>query len=270
MKCFKLTLAIALGAFLLATMSAEATWYSRQTGNWDDVNTWSTIAPGGAVAANVPQVDGDVQVCNGHTVTVRTTTNSVDIVTVNNGGILNMESTNTPTIGILIVQESITVQSTGTFYFNERTDAQPIVRAADLLCELDGTFTMTETQGGLFDDATGSFEVADGDTVTFVGAYEATISAPIEVDGIFKVDGALVTITGDIAAGSAGWFWVNSGTMTLADAVNIIAGAHFYVTGGAMVFDEDVVTNGGFKQTGGAVTANTGDSFQATGAFVAL
>ncbi len=237
----RLTPVVVLGAFFLAATSAEATWYSRQTGNWDDVNTWSTTACGGAVAANVPQVDGDVQVCNGHTVTVRTTTNSVDTVTVNNGGILNMESTSAPSTGILVAQESITVEATGTFNFNESNDARPELRADAAGVALDGTFCVSGLAGALLSGSNGacSFAVRAGATVWFGG--------PLTNETTIVVNGGSLTFGGSTT--NNGIMVVNSGRLTFGGGVN----------------DGTIIANGGFIMFSGGGPNNALGTLSAVG-----
>lgn len=61
--------------FCISFSGFSATYYTRQNGNWNDPNTWSTAACGGAAAASYPgAVAGDVvNICNGHAVTVTAT-----------------------------------------------------------------------------------------------------------------------------------------------------------------------------------------------------
>jgi len=47
----------------------SATYYSRQSGNWNDPNTWSTSVCGGGAATTTPGPSDVVIICSGHTVT---------------------------------------------------------------------------------------------------------------------------------------------------------------------------------------------------------
>jgi len=66
------------------------TLYSRQTGNWNDVNTWSLVACGGTqtVAGITPSAFHDVVICNTHTVTLAQN-EACNNLTINSGGTLN-------------------------------------------------------------------------------------------------------------------------------------------------------------------------------------
>ena len=60
------------GTFSLCVNNIGTTYYSRQSGAWNDVNTWSTIGYGGAIATSFPN-GGDVANIRNHDVSVTTT-----------------------------------------------------------------------------------------------------------------------------------------------------------------------------------------------------
>ena len=280
--------AIVLAAFFLAATTAEATtWYSRDGGgDWDDVSTWSIVACDGVQAANVPQADGDVVICDGDTVTVTTTTNSIDTLTVNNGGTLNMESVGggTPSTGILVVQESITVEATGTFNFNESIDARPELRADGAGVALEGTFSVLGTAGALLSgsDETCSFAVDAGETVWFGGPLtnETTIVVnggsltfggsttnngtitiywgSLTFGGLTTNNGTIIAIGGSVAISAA---MDNSETLVLAGSTVTISGCIdnneiVVISGGTVTISGDIDNNGVITISGGTVTIN--------------
>ena len=67
--------------------SSAATYYTRVTGNWNALTTWSTVGCGGAMAATFPAAGDNIIVCVGTTVTVNINT-TIANVTINSGGTL--------------------------------------------------------------------------------------------------------------------------------------------------------------------------------------
>lgn len=52
------------------TEADETKFYSRQSGNWNDINTWSHVSHAGPVATSIPNSQNDIFIGNGHTVTL--------------------------------------------------------------------------------------------------------------------------------------------------------------------------------------------------------
>lgn len=72
----------AFGDFFIAEI-AGARFYSRQTGNWNDIATWSTVDYYGGVAPRLPNLETDrVYIGNGRTVTIDASNPRVRSVTV--------------------------------------------------------------------------------------------------------------------------------------------------------------------------------------------
>src|SRR4030066_508925 len=73
------SLARRLGTILLILVCYSSfveaiTYYTRvPAGNWSSTTTWSTVAGGGAAAASIPGAGDDIEICNGHVITVDVT-----------------------------------------------------------------------------------------------------------------------------------------------------------------------------------------------------
>ncbi len=267
MKCFKLTLAIALVAIFLSavTVEAQTTYYSHGVGNWNDSNTWYTGSCTSGKNGGTYPVSGDTaNICASSTVTVSSANGTavVAVVLIADSGsaILTMEDG-----GLLRVETSLTVSGSGVCRFNT-ANTRPNLQAASPSVDLSGTIAFPGTAGGQLtsENSTDYFDVPSG-TCTFSGSYG------VENDARLYVSGGTLNIENEIEAASGGWFKVSSGTMDFnhITARTITSGADFYVAGGTMRFREDITTDGGFKQTGGTVTVDAGEAFTATGAFVA-
>lgn len=97
-----------------------------------------------------------------------------------------------------------------------------------------------------------------------------TVTGTLENDGIALVNGANMTFSGQLDTGSTGMFRVASNhTMTFTDGSEVTGdiAAHFNVQNGTMVFSGSHSTTGGYKQTGGKVQADAGETFEAEGAY---
>ena len=63
-------LALLTFVLLAASQSSATAYFTRGSGNWSGVSTWSTVACGGAAAASVPAAGDTVTLCDGNAVTV--------------------------------------------------------------------------------------------------------------------------------------------------------------------------------------------------------
>jgi hypothetical protein len=272
MKLFKLTLTVAIVA-LLSNAAMATTWYSQGTHDWGTNNAWNTTRNGSGVDGN--PADGDkVVIQDGHTVTIASTTNSVEGVYIEDGvsgGTINMRSS-----GNLKVREYIT--NNAAFIFGESTNSTPVVTAdatSATACEIRGVFTMSGSKGGQFTitaDSGNSFKVESREEVIFEDAYDIDIAASIENDGIIHAsDAGDITFSTEVSNNSTGLFRVTHADAIMKfdmenGAANMTS-ADFKISAGAMYFHESVQTSGGFQQTGGTVQVDAGKSFTATGAY---
>ncbi len=135
--------------------------------------------------------------------------------------------------------------------------------------ENDGTITATNSS------ITISGDVLSGSTGTFrANGANMTFSGDVENDGTIDARGGsdlTFNSTSLINAGSSGLFSAGSSSTDMifnhASAVTITSGADFLITAGRMYFQQDLETDGGFKQTGGTIEADAGEVFKATGAY---
>jgi hypothetical protein len=282
MKLFKLTLTIAVVAcFAAATTTEAADISSNGTGGgaWNQAGSWS---------GGIPGPDDNVTILNGDDIVVNDETASVDTVLVQNGGTLTMQST-VSTQSILVVQNSLKVDSSATFRFNESTYDRPIVRADAARCDLAGEFGGIGSQGGMFDDSGSGhdFEIINSEAVSFTLSNtitvdtaiwcvsgSLTVSTDIENDGEIRADGGTVTFASGstLNDNSAGWFMVTDDSSTMQfdhnDSTVPSMSAHFRATHGTLDIDESITTSGGCRLDSGTTVAVAGGAvFTATGAY---
>ncbi|GEM_PF-485477 len=95
------------------TPIVDVTYYSRQTGNWNNTNSWSTQSHTGSAASQIPnaQEDEDVVIGNNHTISVSSAqeVSNLGELTVKNSGTLAVTSSGTLTLN------QFTVIGNGTF-----------------------------------------------------------------------------------------------------------------------------------------------------------
>jgi hypothetical protein len=119
----------------------SATFYTRQTGNWSDPNTWSTVACNGAAASSVPGAGDDVIITcsnNARTVTVdgNYTCRDLTIGTANQNAIIQINT----------VGNSLTI--TGVLTFNTANNNRTYrLNAGPGIVNINGTFGGWGTTG---------------------------------------------------------------------------------------------------------------------------
>lgn len=101
-------------------VAVQVTYYSRTTGDWNASSSWSTQSHTGTAASSTPNVqNGDkAQIGNSHTISVTTTEDitSMDEITVENTGTLQVENGGTLILGdfVIIGNGTFSVASGGT------------------------------------------------------------------------------------------------------------------------------------------------------------
>ncbi len=73
-------------------IAITGTYYSRQTGNWNDPASWSESSHTGGVAGRAPVAGDEVIVGNGHTITLTESVSNNESITINSTGILRLET----------------------------------------------------------------------------------------------------------------------------------------------------------------------------------
>jgi hypothetical protein len=120
-----------------------ATFYSRQTGNWNLSTTWSTASCGGASAASVPGTNDVVFICNTHSVSV-TANSNVTSVTIQNGGTLTTGTTGGGANRTLTISGNFIILSGGTYVHNNNQDAATTVFAGTESFAIGSNFRVTK------------------------------------------------------------------------------------------------------------------------------
>ena len=282
MKCFKLTLAIALAAIFVSAVTAEALERRSTTGGrWQDTGTW--------VGGTVPVDGDDVIIEEGHIVTVEYGTAEVNTIVIRDStaeddtpGELHLKSGAT-----LAVRVSIDVEDTqavpGVFDSIDTTTTTPIVQASRISSAvtdtLDGPYFCGAALGINYtgENSDDAFQLLSGGTMTSTGG-KTTMSADFENDGLITANGTAnnydIEFDGScaLATGCAGKFEVTTANaemiFTLSGNVAISAAdCDFNISAGRMQFSRVVSTTGGYQQTGGTCLVDAGDSFTATGAY---
>jgi len=107
----------------LSAFQAVKVYYSRLSGNWSDVNSWSSVAVGGAVdgtipGANNPVVIGDAT--NNHTITVPVGYNNIVVggLQISKGSVLDIQTTTGHNFGAI---PDTKIQGNGTLKISSTT-----------------------------------------------------------------------------------------------------------------------------------------------------
>jgi hypothetical protein len=112
-KTMKTKILLVLLLFIVSLCNSfSQTYYSRQSGNWNDNNTWSLISHTGTPAPTAPAALANVIIGNGHTVTSTDSLNlAVNLsITVSNGATLVLQNGNANTILNLTVAGTLRLE----------------------------------------------------------------------------------------------------------------------------------------------------------------
>lgn len=123
--------------------------FSRESGNWNVADTWSTDSCGGAEASEAPGNDADVIICNDDEVTVNTDVTNTNSVTIQDGGTLLVDDD-----GKLDIEGSLHLESNGELDIADGGVAE-IQDGASIT--KDGTITVLS--GGMFNNQSGDKDV---------------------------------------------------------------------------------------------------------------
>jgi Secretion system C-terminal sorting domain len=228
---------VLLSIFLMVSIVDvdAATYYSRQTGNWSQTTTWSTVSCGGASAAAVPSANDVVFICNAHTVSV-TANSNVTSVTVQSGGTLRTGTTGGGANKTLTISGNFILLSGGTYIHNNNQVAATTIFAGTESFAAGSTFRVTSWSGITASIITGCTSNFGNLSLEWnPGAFYWSN------DGL----GYTRTILGN--------FTVNNGCATYLDVTN---GNKVFTIGGDLSVDAGFLR---FKQSGtGDVTINVG------------
>lgn len=124
-------------SFGLSALHAQATFYSRQNGNWSALTSWSTVSHSGAAAASLPTAADIVFIGVGHTITLDQTT-AVGMLNVTLG---TLQYDNVAARD-LTVNGNLRIEAGGTLTVNQVGAGLPnnLLLQGNVLC--NGTWTM--------------------------------------------------------------------------------------------------------------------------------
>jgi hypothetical protein len=203
---------LALAALPLHQAHAAGPYFTRATGNWNAVATWSTVACGGVAAAAFPVAGETVTICTGNVVTVNVNSAAADI-TINaasggNNGI-TISGTNSLTVSGDINMSAQTANhvstlsvGTGTLYANNISIAGAASGGWDTILSVGATgiinvtgnitFSGTAAQAQLnwiAASTTGYVEV--GGNLTGPGSLTLANPSDLRVGGNYNITGTL-------------------------------------------------------------------------------
>ncbi|WP_296620946.1 T9SS type A sorting domain-containing protein [Marivirga sp.] len=269
MKRFLLSILFFVGVVSVGFGQSIGDFQTRQTGSWNDSNTWEEWDGAAWVnMANTPtSANGVVSILNSHNVTV-TAAVTVDQITINNGGQITVASGISLTINDgsgddLTVNSGGTLTNLGTFKTGTGGKGGPAGQVRVL-----GVF---ENQGSVtnFSSANLFFESGSVYDHQFTTTEGTVPSASWDVNSTVKVTGytslTILSITGNwsqpfgnfewntpnLTAGGQGWFDMDGFVTTANGNFNI------YNTGGIILYLTDITQ---------ALTLNVGGNVNLDGA----
>lgn len=270
----------------LPALFAQTTFYSRQTGAWSALTSWSTVSHSGAAAASLPTATDIVFIGNGHTITLNQTT-AVGTLNVTVGTLQydNVAARELTVNGNLLIEAAgtLTVQQVGAGLANY------LLLQGNVVC--NGTWTMRPNLASDNFRATVVFLTPALQTITgtplLVSLYRALLNKGSRA-GV--VDCAVSLSMGDNAASlenidySTATFGVNGGTWrqsagtltfgTAGQRIEVTGALHIVGTG-AMLFGQSgagatLTVDGGellfnTSSTNNRIGLTTGNSLLYTG-----
>ncbi|MBL4651442.1 MAG: PKD domain-containing protein [Flavobacteriales bacterium] len=153
-----------------------AAYFSRQTGNWSDVNSWSVGSCGGAVATGVPGASDDVVICSGNTISLDGAI-TVNKIIISDGGVLNDGG------GANGLTLNGNFQTLGTGYFVFPSNGNLVVNGDAIF---QGTGSSTLSGIATF---TGELNVGSGVTLTQTANKDVLLKGDLICDGTIALTG---------------------------------------------------------------------------------
>ncbi len=281
MKCFKSTLAIALGAFFLAGTMVQAgeVFQTKATGLWNSGDTWAWLSGDGDNKVYPQAADETATILSGHTVNVIGTNGDAicGTLTIDNAAdtFLNMQDG-----GVLKIEDGLTISGSGVFRFNDQGEGTPPILRATGNLEIRGNIQTTSgaDEGGVIDTDTSndSVRLVSGEISCQYGPVEIR-AADFENDGTVTANGTSagydITFTSTCVINNASvglWQVTHANSDMIFDhddstVPSLIGDSDFNVSAGRMYFMESLTTAGGYQQTGGKCEAAAAASFMASG-----
>ncbi len=145
MKSYRLILAL-LVVFVLGNTANAITYYSRQTGAWNQATTWSTVACGGVAAGATPAAGDIAFVCGTHTVSVTANVTTQD-VTINSTGYLRTGTTGGGANRTVTITGTFTILAGGVYNHNNNQLASTTIFAGTEVFSPTSTILITIWSG---------------------------------------------------------------------------------------------------------------------------
>ncbi len=262
-----------IGSKNIGTTPLRQFYYSRKSGNWDDVtagnSTWSYTSGGAGTSCNcTPSSTSYVIINNGHTVTVDQNF-SADYVDVNSGGTLNDK------VGMaLTVNKIFNLYGTGTF---ANTGNWVITQGLTLSSSSSTTASGSLTVNGKTTIPTGALHTQTAGTLNLSG--DAAISGTLAIgSGSSNINGSnsVISGTGNITSNTGGTLTITNDKI-ISSGTNLTIGTSAKPVTVAISGTSNITNNGAVKIYGdltGSVSGSTwtnapNSSLQVTGAILA-
>ncbi|MBI5219443.1 MAG: T9SS type A sorting domain-containing protein, partial [Bacteroidia bacterium] len=232
-------------------LNGTTTYYSRATGNWETITTWSTISHTGAAATSSPPADSNVDIGGGFTVTKTSSAAlSINLMQIDPTGTLNMGTQTGLTISTLngdgIIQlASGTFPTVTTNNFNTTSGSTVVYNTA-------GSFTLPASPASYM-----NLTVSTGGTKTLGADITVNENLNILTTATLADGGFTLNVKGNVTNNSthsgSGKIYLNgTSAQTISGATSTFgniesdnsAGTAFSGTGTTTVSGNVTVTNG--------------------------
>ncbi len=218
-------------------------FYSLESNTWNSTSAWSNTVNGTSCSC-VPNGHGYVIIRDGHTITVNGSY-TVDVIDIQNGGRLNDNGTNVPTI-----RQQLLTSGTGVFNATSSWVFQNNVT-------LGGTGTSTATKALTI---SGNLSIANSATLSNSGTATLTVAKGISINGTLAMSTLGITLNGTNAKISGTGTITGTGTVTLTNAKQIDSSANLTISQNVTVSSGNTITNNGTvtikgNLTGGSITS---------------
>jgi hypothetical protein len=249
-------------------MGTVKVYYSRQTGPWNNVNTWSSISNSGPVDGTLPGSDNPVVIgdgiSNNHTVTIPAGDNGITVgsLQINSGSALDITTTTGHNFGVIPNQS---VSGAGTLRISSSA-ATAIFPGGDFKNFLNtggGTVEYYNTTAtGITAFTLPASYLANGSAVNITGYNNLNINPGAGTGQTIIMPNTALTIYGNLTANGTGLAEFNTQattqTVTVSGNVNVLSGTLEFTNGNNTA--QNIVVNGNITVNSGAdfIVANAG------------
>lgn len=258
------------------------TYYSRNAtlgGNWDNVNTWSTVSHAGAAATTYP-TGQPVVIATGHTVNTNGNSRSSESLALNGTAILNVSNSIGHSFGTVTGTGTIKLSLSNSGYFvfpsgNFSVFTSPAGGTVELnVTSGTGTLPYLTTYNNLILSGAGTKAMSDAD-ITINGLLSNMATGTFVASSINQLilnsdwqNGTTFTHNGGITVFN-GTTNLSGSVMPNLNRVIISQGQSLTpASGSLLMIDGDFTNNGTFNHNNGAVTFNGNTTLYGTSATV--